>query len=204
MQLRKVCNHPYLFEGAEPGPPYTTGEHLIDNCGKMVLLDKLLKRMKTKGHRILIFSQMTRVLDILEDYLAYREFDYCRIDGQTQGDLREEQIEEFNAPDSTKFCFLLSTRAGGLGINLATADTVILYDSDWNPQMDLQAQDRAHRIGQTKPVRVFRFVTERTLEEKIVERAERKLHLDALVIQQGRLVDSNKGLLFVLTTLGVF
>ena len=101
-------------------------------------------------------------------------------------------MDAFNAPNSTKFCFLLSTRAGGLGINLATADVVILYDSDWNPQADLQAEDRAHRIGQKKMVRVFRLITEHTVEEKIIERAEKKLLLDAVVIQEGRLASNNK------------
>ncbi|CAH9071839.1 unnamed protein product [Cuscuta europaea] len=189
MQLRKCCNHPYLFQGAEPGPPYTTGEHLIENAGKMVLLDKLLPKLKERGSRVLIFSQMTRLLDILEDYLMYRGHQYCRIDGNTGGEDRDASIEAFNKPGSEKFAFLLSTRAGGLGINLATADIVILYDSDWNPQVDLQAQDRAHRIGQKKEVQVFRFCTEYTIEEKVIERAYKKLALDALVIQQGRLAE---------------
>nr|GMD65196.1 ISWI chromatin-remodeling complex ATPase CHR11 [Ipomoea batatas] len=189
MQLRKCCNHPYLFQGAEPGPPYTTGEHLIENAGKMVLLDKLLPKLKERGSRVLIFSQMTRLLDILEDYLMYRGHLYCRIDGNTGGEDRDASIEAFNKPGSEKFAFLLSTRAGGLGINLATADIVILYDSDWNPQVDLQAQDRAHRIGQKKEVQVFRFCTEYTIEEKVIERAYKKLALDALVIQQGRLAE---------------
>ncbi|PAA63931.1 hypothetical protein BOX15_Mlig021231g1 [Macrostomum lignano] len=189
MQLRKCANHPYLFDGAEPGPPYTTDEHLIDNCGKMVLLDKFLPKLRDQGSRVLIFSQMTRMLDILEDYCYYRNLRYCRLDGQTPHSERHESIEAFNAPNSEKFLFLLSTRAGGLGINLATADVVILYDSDWNPQVDLQAMDRAHRIGQKKQVRVFRFVTEHTIEERIIWRAEMKLRLDNLVIQQGRLVD---------------
>merc|ERR1712127_746925 len=114
----------------------------------------------------------TRLLDILEDYCRMREYDYCRIDGSTNQETRDLGMEEFNAPDSQKFCFLLSTRAGGLGINLQTADTVILYDSDWNPQMDLQAMDRAHRIGQTKQVRVFRLVTENSVDEKVIERAD--------------------------------
>lgn len=192
MQLRKCCNHPYLFDGAEPGPPYTTGDHLVTNSGKMIVLDKLLPKLKAQGSRVLIFSQMTRVLDILEDYMMYKDYKYARIDGQTNGEDREESIDLFNKPNSPLFAFLLSTRAGGLGINLATADTVILYDSDWNPQVDLQAQDRAHRIGQTKQVKVFRFVAEDTMEEKIIERAEMKLQLDALVIQQGRMVDTNK------------
>ncbi|KAL6597924.1 hypothetical protein ACP70R_046729 [Stipagrostis hirtigluma subsp. patula] len=189
MQLRKCCNHPYLFQGAEPGPPYTTGEHLIENAGKMVLLDKLLPKLKERDSRVLIFSQMTRLLDILEDYLMYRGYQYCRIDGNTGGEDRDASIEAFNKPGSEKFVFLLSTRAGGLGINLATADVVVLYDSDWNPQADLQAQDRAHRIGQKKEVQVFRFCTEYTIEEKVIERAYKKLALDALVIQQGRLAE---------------
>ncbi|CAA3020988.1 ISWI chromatin-remodeling complex ATPase CHR11-like isoform X5 [Olea europaea var. sylvestris] len=189
MQLRKCCNHPYLFQGAEPGPPYTTGDHLIENAGKMVLLDKLLPKLKERDSRVLIFSQMTRLLDILEDYLMFRGYQYCRIDGNTGGDDRDAYIEAFNMPGSEKFVFLLSTRAGGLGINLATADVVILYDSDWNPQVDLQAQDRAHRIGQKKEVQVFRFCTEYTIEEKVIERAYKKLALDALVIQQGRLAE---------------
>jgi len=137
---------------------------------------------------------MTRILDILEDYLRLVGYKYCRIDGNTDGEKRDSQMEEFNSPGSAQFCFLLSTRAGGLGINLATADIVILYDSDWNPQVDLQAMDRAHRLGQTKPVQVFRFVSEGTVEEKIIERADRKLFLDAAVIQQGRLVEQNSKL----------
>ncbi|XP_023561516.1 SWI/SNF-related matrix-associated actin-dependent regulator of chromatin subfamily A member 5 [Octodon degus] len=191
MQLRKCCNHPYLFDGAEPGPPYTTDMHLVTNSGKMVVLDKLLPKLKEQGSRVLIFSQMTRVLDILEDYCMWRNYEYCRLDGQTPHDERQDSINAYNEPNSTKFVFMLSTRAGGLGINLATADVVILYDSDWNPQVDLQAMDRAHRIGQTKTVRVFRFITDNTVEERIVERAEMKLRLDSIVIQQGRLVDQN-------------
>ncbi|CAO1385409.1 unnamed protein product [Diamesa serratosioi] len=190
MQLRKCTNHPYLFDGAEPGPPYTTDYHLVENCGKLTVLDKLLPRLEAQGSRVLIFSQMTRMLDILEDYCCWRNFKYCRLDGQTAHDDRSNMIAEFNSEGSQKFVFMLSTRAGGLGINLATADIVIIYDSDWNPQMDLQAMDRAHRIGQKKQVRVFRFVTENTVDEKIVERAEVKLRLDKLVIQQGRLMDN--------------
>jgi len=190
MQLRKCCNHPYLFDGAEPGPPYTTDSHLVENCGKLVILDKLLPKLKEQGSRVLIFSQMTRMLDILEDYAYWKQFSYCRLDGQTAHEEREKSIDAFNEPGSDKFIFMLSTRAGGLGINLATADVVIIYDSDWNPQADLQAMDRAHRIGQTKTVRVFRLITENTVEERIVERAEVKLRLDHVVIQQGRLVDA--------------
>ncbi|KAK4986605.1 chromatin remodeling complex Adenosinetriphosphatase [Elasticomyces elasticus] len=186
MQLRKCCNHPYLFDGAEPGPPYTTDEHLVDSSAKMVMLDKLLKRMKAQGSRVLIFSQMSRVLDILEDYSVMRGYQYCRIDGSTAHEDRIAAIDDYNRPGSEKFVFLLTTRAGGLGINLTSADIVVLFDSDWNPQADLQAMDRAHRIGQTKQVVVFRFITENAIEEKVIERAAQKLRLDQLVIQQGR------------------
>ncbi|OBA24478.1 hypothetical protein METBIDRAFT_134373 [Metschnikowia bicuspidata var. bicuspidata NRRL YB-4993] len=186
MQLRKCCNHPYLFEGAEPGPPFTTDEHLVYNSKKMIILDKILKKFQREGSRVLIFSQMSRMLDILEDYCMFRSFEYCRIDGQTDHADRVQAIDDYNAPESSKFVFLLTTRAGGLGINLTSADIVVLFDSDWNPQADLQAMDRAHRIGQTKQVKVFRFITENAIEEKVLERATQKLRLDQLVIQQGR------------------
>lgn len=153
VQLRKCANHPYMLDGVEPGPPYTTDTHMIRNSGKMIVLDKLLSKLKAKGSRVLIFSQMTRMLDILEDYCGWKGYEYCRLDGQTKREDRDHCIAEYNAPNSTKFIFMLSARAGGLGINLATADAVIMYDSDWNPQMDLQAMDRAHRIGQKKQVR---------------------------------------------------
>lgn len=192
MQLRKCCNHPYLFDGAEPGPPYTTDEHLVDNAQKMVILDGLLKRMKAQGSRVLIFSQMSRMLDILEDYSVMRGYKYCRIDGSTAHEDRIASIDEYNKEGSEKFLFLLTTRAGGLGINLTSADIVVLFDSDWNPQADLQAMDRAHRIGQTKQVKVFRFVTDEAIEEKVLERAAQKLRLDQLVIQQGRTQQQQK------------
>ncbi|GMM37369.1 DNA translocase [Saccharomycopsis crataegensis] len=191
MQLRKCCNHPYLFEGAEPGPPYTTDEHLVYNSGKLQILDKLLKKFKAEGSRVLIFSQMSRLLDILEDYCYFRGYEYCRIDGSTAHEDRIDAIDEYNKPDSSKFVFLLTTRAGGLGINLTTANIVVLFDSDWNPQADLQAMDRAHRIGQKKQVEVYRFVTENAIEEKVLERATQKLRLDQLVIQQGRMHNSS-------------
>jgi SWI/SNF-related matrix-associated actin-dependent regulator of chromatin subfamily A member 5 len=192
MQLRKCCNHPYLFPGIEDRALNPYGDHLFHNCGKMALLDKLLKKLKERGNRVLIFSQMTRMLDILEDYFALREYSYCRIDGNTTYDDREDRIAAYNAPGSEIYIFLLSTRAGGLGINLQTADTVIIYDSDWNPQADLQAQDRCHRIGQKKQVHVYRLVTDDTVEVKVVERAQQKLKLDAMVVQQGRLAEKEK------------
>ncbi|KAJ2609506.1 chromatin remodeling complex Adenosinetriphosphatase [Coemansia sp. RSA 1365] len=193
MQLRKCCNHPYLFDGAEPGPPFTTDEHLVENASKLAVLDKLLARLREQGSRVLIFSQMSRMLDILEDYCIMRGYKYCRLDGSTDHEERVESIQDFNRPDSDKFIFLLTTRAGGLGITLTAADTVCIYDSDWNPQADLQAMDRAHRIGQTKQVYVYRFIAEDTVEEKVLERAMQKLRLDQLVIQQGRLAQSSKG-----------
>lgn len=192
MQLRKCCGHPYLFEGVEDRTLDPLGEHLVENCGKLTMVDKLLKKLKERGSRVLIFTQMTRILDILEDFMVMRGYKYCRIDGNTDYEAREAAIDQFNQEGSEKFCFILSTRAGGLGINLQTADTCILYDSDWNPQADLQAQDRCHRLGQKKPVSVYRLVSENTVEEKIVERAQQKLKLDAMVVQQGRLKDKDK------------
>ncbi|KAG7386000.1 hypothetical protein PHYPSEUDO_000855 [Phytophthora pseudosyringae] len=194
MQLRKCCGHPYLFEGQEDRSLDPLGDHVVENCGKMVLMDRLLKKLKQRGSRVLIFTQMTRVLDIMEDFCRMRQYEYCRIDGQTSYEDRESSIDEYNRPNSSKFLFLLSTRAGGLGINLYTADVVILYDSDWNPQADLQAQDRAHRIGQKKEVNVYRLVTTDSVEEKIIERAQQKLKLDAMVVQQGRLQEKQSKL----------
>ena len=149
----------------------------------MLLLDKLLRRLKETGHRVLIFSQMVRMLDILAEYLQYRRFQFQRLDGSIKGEVRRQALDHFNKEDSEDFCFLLSTRAGGLGINLATADTVIIYDSDWNPQNDLQAQARAHRIGQKNQVNIYRLVSKNSIEEDIVERAKKKMVLDHLVIQ---------------------
>jgi len=189
MQLRKACNHPYLFEGVEDQNLPELGEHLINNSSKMRILDKLLAKLYEKS-QVLIFSQMTKTLDIIEDYCVYRGYSYCRIDGNTSLEDRELFIQEFTMKGSKHFIFLLSTRAGGLGLNLMSADTVILYDSDWNPQVDLQAMDRVHRIGQTKPVLIYRLICENTIEERIVERQAMRLKLDSLVIQQGRV--SNK------------
>ena len=189
MQLRKVCNHPFLFPPADENPN-KTDDRIIKASGKMMILDKLLVKLRSdpkEKHKVLIFSQMTRMLDIMEDYLTMRGYKYFRIDGSTSGLDRDTQMAQFNNPASDYFIFLLSTRSGGLGINLQTANHVVLYDSDWNPQMDLQAQDRAHRIGQKRPVRVYRFITDKTFEERIYRRALKKLYLDAMVVEQGRL-----------------
>ena len=186
MELKKACNHPYLFPNAETMglPREEQIKGLIMNSGKMVLLDQLLARLRQDGHRVLIFSQMVRMLDILADYLNYRNYTFQRLDGTTGSEARKRAMEHFNAPDSSDFAFLLSTRAGGLGLNLETADTVVLFDLDWNPQNDLQAIARAHRIGQKKPVNVYRFVSKDSIEEEIIERAKRKMVLEYCIIKQ--------------------
>ncbi|CAG9327900.1 unnamed protein product [Blepharisma stoltei] len=191
MQLKKVCNHPFLFPGIEDQNTTNYFEGLVAHSGKMKLLDRLLLKLKENGSQVLIFSQMTMMLDIIEDYCSYKGYFYCRLDGSTDIYEREQMIEKFNMPGSEYFIFLLSTRAGGLGINLVSADTVILYDSDWNPQTDLQAMDRAHRIGQKKQVNVYRLVIKDSLEERIIERQCLRLKLDSLIIQTGRLAPKN-------------
>ena len=154
----------------EPEGAEEFGEHIIKASGKMIFLDKLLQKVKEEQSQVLIFSGFTSMLDILEDYCIFREYKYCRLDGNTELDDREKCIDDFTSPNSDKFIFLISTRAGGLGLNLMTANIVVLYVSDWNPQIDLQAMDRAHRIGQTKIVQVFRLVTQNTMEEKMIEK----------------------------------
>jgi superfamily II DNA or RNA helicase len=182
VQLRKICNHTYLMPDIAPDP-YCLDERLVCGSGKLQMLDRMLPLLKTNGHRVLIFSQFTSMLDILEDYCELREYQFVRLDGETNRVKRRLDVRRFNAPGSPLFIFLISTRAGGLGLNLASADTVILYDSDWNPQVDLQAMERAHRIGQTKPVRVFRLVCQGSVEERMVNRAEKKLFLNAMVAE---------------------
>lgn len=154
----------------------------------MQLLDRLLPALLRKGHKVLIFSQFKTQLDLIETYAtALRRWSVCRIDGSMAQSDRQSEIDAFNAPTkSAPKIFLLSTRAGGQGINLAAADTVLLFDSDWNPQQDLQAQDRAHRIGQTRPVIVYRFATKGTVEAVLLDRADGKRRLEKLVIQKGR------------------
>ncbi|KAH9255375.1 hypothetical protein BASA81_006494 [Batrachochytrium salamandrivorans] len=181
MQLRKCCNHPYLFPGAEPDFDGSTSEDLVSASGKLQTLDILLRILKEKGHRVVIFSQFTSMLDILSDFLHLRNYKHARLDGGTNRVQRAVDVLQYNQADSTQFAYLMSTRAGGLGINLATADTVILFDSDYNPQVDLQAMDRVHRIGQEKPVHIYRLVTKGTIEERIVHRAKKKLFLDSMV-----------------------
>ncbi|ODQ64345.1 hypothetical protein NADFUDRAFT_11323, partial [Nadsonia fulvescens var. elongata DSM 6958] len=215
VELKKASNHPYLFPnaenqflaltnslnnteaGAEVSSSATPSRQtlvrgMIMNSGKMVLLDKLLTRLKRDGHRVLIFSQMVRMLDILGDYLSIKGYAFQRLDGTIAAAKRRIAIDHYNAPQSPDFVFLLSTRAGGLGINLMTADTVIIFDSDWNPQADLQAMARAHRIGQKNHVMVYRFVSKDTVEEEVLERARRKMVLEYAIISLG-ITDKGSG-----------
>uniref|UniRef100_A0A8C6XQR3 Chromodomain helicase DNA binding protein 2 n=1 Tax=Naja naja TaxID=35670 RepID=A0A8C6XQR3_NAJNA len=187
MELKKCCNHCYLIKPPEENEKENSQERLqslIRSSGKLILLDKLLSRLRARGNRVLIFSQMVRMLDILAEYLTIKHYPFQRLDGSIKGEIRKQALDHFNAEGSEDFCFLLSTRAGGLGINLASADTVVIFDSDWNPQNDLQAQARAHRIGQKKQVNIYRLVTKGTVEEEIIERAKKKMVLDHLVIQR--------------------
>ncbi|EAW50033.1 helicase, lymphoid specific [Homo sapiens] len=195
MLLRKCCNHPYLIE--YPIDPVTQefkiDEELVTNSGKFLILDRMLPELKKRGHKVLLFSQMTSMLDILMDYCHLRDFNFSRLDGSMSYSEREKNMHSFNT-DPEVFIFLVSTRAGGLGINLTAADTVIIYDSDWNPQSDLQAQDRCHRIGQTKPVVVYRLVTANTIDQKIVERAAAKRKLEKLIIHKNHFKGGQSGL----------
>lgn len=191
MELKKASNHPYMFPNAEEKILKGSDRRedqlkgLIASSGKMMLLDQLLTKLKKDNHRVLIFSQMVKMLDILGDYLQLRGYQFQRLDGTIAAGPRRMAINHFNAEGSDDFCFLLSTRAGGLGINLMTADTVIIFDSDWNPQADLQAMARAHRIGQKKPVSIYRLVSKETVEEEVLERARNKLMLEFITIQRG-------------------
>jgi ATP-dependent helicase STH1/SNF2 len=188
MQLRKLCNHPYVFEPVEDqmNPTKATNDSIWRTAGKFELLDRVLPKFKATGHRVLMFFQMTQIMNIMEDFLRLRGISYLRLDGGTKAEDRSELLKLFNEPNSPYFMFLLSTRAGGLGLNLQTADTVIIYDSDWNPHQDLQAQDRAHRIGQKNEVRILRLISSNSVEEKILEAAQFKLDMDGKVIQAGK------------------
>ncbi|KAK7367413.1 hypothetical protein VNO80_09425 [Phaseolus coccineus] len=187
IQLRKVCNHPDLLESAyDDTSCYPPLNEIVEQCGKFHLLDRLVQRLFARNHKVLVFSQWTKVLDIMDYYFSEKGFEVCRIDGSVRLDERKRQIEDFNDANSSCRVFLLSTRAGGLGINLTAADTCILYDSDWNPQMDLQAMDRCHRIGQTKPVHVYRLSTAQSIEDRMLKRAFSKLKLEHVVIGKGQ------------------
>lgn len=207
MQLRNICSSPYVYY--EPFPISEQGKHdaefmevLLKNTSKIRVLDQLLKELLPRMHKVLIFSQFTKMLDILQDWLTSNSIQACRLDGETPQDIREEQIRVFGDPKEKKQVFLLSTRSGGLGINLTASDTVILFDNDWNPQMDLQAIDRVHRIGQTKPVKIFRFITTDSVEELLISKSYSKRFLERIIILMGefkfnkfkKLMDSDEGL----------
>lgn len=183
VQLRKCVIHPYLFDGVEP-EPFVMGEHLVEASGKFCLLDNMLSYLHRGGHRVLLFSQMTRTLDVIQDYLEYRGYSYERLDGSVRGEERNLAVKNFSTNDI--FVFLLSTRAGGVGMNLTAADTVIFMDTDFNPQNDLQAAARCHRIGQNRPVKIIRLIARDTVEEIMYSRAVSKLHLTNTVIEEGR------------------
>ncbi|KAM9360220.1 putative global transcription activator SNF2L2 [Symphorus nematophorus] len=193
MQLKKICNHPYMFQHIEEsfaehlGYPngIISGHDLYRASGKFELLDRILPKLQATNHRVLLFCQMTSLMTIMEDYFSYRNFQYLRLDGTTKSEDRATLLKKFNEEGSQYFIFLLSTRAGGLGLNLQAADTVVIFDSDWNPHQDLQAQDRAHRIGQQNEVRVLRLCTVNSVEEKILAAAKYKLNVDQKVIQAG-------------------
>ncbi|KAJ8253989.1 hypothetical protein COCON_G00206010 [Conger conger] len=193
MQLRKICNHPYMFQQIEESfsehlgftGGIVQGGDLYRASGKFELLDRILPKLRATNHKVLLFCQMTSLMTIMEDYFAFRNFKYLRLDGTTKAEDRGMLLKTFNDPASQYFVFLLSTRAGGLGLNLQSADTVVIFDSDWNPHQDLQAQDRAHRIGQTNEVRVLRLCTVNSVEEKILAAAKYKLNVDQKVIQAG-------------------
>merc|ERR1719318_746498 len=187
MDMRKAVNHPYLIEYpvTEDGAFYDSGPDMVDICGKLAVLDQMLEQLAMGGHKTLIFSQMTKMLDILGDYCNMKKWKFSRLDGSMNFLDRQANIDKFNT-DPEHTIFLLSTRAGGLGINLTAADTCIIYDSDWNPQQDLQAQDRCHRIGQTKPVMIYRLVTANTIDQKIVERAAAKRRLEKMIIHRSK------------------
>ena len=204
MELRKCCNHPFLLEGVETREMENCHKELyeshafdgksadevqadlnehgyIQTSGKMVLLDKLLPKLRKEGHKVLIFSQMVKMLDLLSEYMDFRGFKHETLTGRIRGNERQKAIDRFNTEEDS-FAFLLSTRAGGVGINLTAADTCIIFDSDWNPQNDVQAQARCHRIGQTKDVRIYRLITSRTFEQEMFDRASKKLGLEQAVL----------------------
>ncbi|KAK4515941.1 40S ribosomal protein S21 [Mucor velutinosus] len=184
--LRKTLNHPYLLDGVEleQPTPADVQKSMIEACGKLKLFHQMLPKLLERGHRVLLFSTMTRNLDIVEDYLDYEQVKYVRIDGSTKENNRVKAIDAFNAPYSKINVFLLSTRAGGVGINLATADTVIIWDSDFNPYADLQAISRAHRIGQANMVIIYRFMTRLSVEEKILQIGKKKMALEHVVVER--------------------
>ncbi|RDB18237.1 putative global transcription activator SNF2L1 [Hypsizygus marmoreus] len=195
MQLRKVCDHPYLLPNAEP-EPYDIAEHIVSASSKLIAIDKILADILPKGERVLIFSQWTGMLDILEDLMVLRSIPFARLDGSTSRPRRALDIKLFQQEVSPYQVFLISTKAGGLGINLTKATAVIMCDSDWNPQNDLQAIARAHRLGQTKVVKVYRLICQGSVEDQMLDRIRRKLFLSVKIMGSDNPSSSDK------TTLG--
>ncbi|KAH3676332.1 hypothetical protein WICPIJ_009142 [Wickerhamomyces pijperi] len=185
MQLRLICNSPYLFYFPWDDEDSMSFEELLASSGKLQVVNQLVPRLLKENHKVLIFSQFTKTLDLVEDWCELSGYESSRLDGSTNQEDREEEISRFNTDPNVKI-FLLSTRAGGLGLNLTQADSVILFDNDWNPQVDLQAMDRVHRIGQTKPVVIYRLVLANTVEQLILAKADSKRKLEKLVIQLGK------------------
>ena len=183
MQLRKICNHPYLFWQEGNGLTFPS-ENLYRSSGKFELLDRMLPKLHATKHKVLIFTQMTKILDLMEDYLRWRRWNFVRLDGATKADERGAVVDSFTNTEADNWIFLLTTRAGGVGLNLQVADTVIIFDSDWNPQMDMQAMDRAHRIGQQSEVRVYRMITNTPIEEEIFTRAKAKKTVNQIVVRE--------------------
>ena len=187
MQLRKCLAHPFVYSKdieERSSNHVVSHRNLVEASSKLQLLEIMLPKLQERGHRVLIFSQFLDMLDMVEDFLAGLGLFYQRLDGNIGSLQKQKRIDEFNAPDSPLFVFLLSTRAGGVGINLATADTVIILDPDFNPHQDIQALSRAHRIGQKKKVLVFQLTTRNTAEEKIMQIGKRKMALDHVLIEQ--------------------
>lgn len=193
MQLRLCCNSPYLFwdpwaatTSANNNNNLKIDKRIEESSGKLQILHQLMQKLKANGHKVLIFTQFTKMLDVLEDWAHYRKYKYCRLDGSTSQADRQDMIREFSDNVTDVDLFMLTTRSGGQGVNLVGADTVILFDSDWNPQQDLQAMDRVHRIGQDKPIIVIRLCVGDTVEQDLLERASQKLELNHLVIESGQ------------------
>ncbi|KAF3156102.1 putative DNA helicase ino80 [Orbilia oligospora] len=193
---RKLLPEPDSAIGGFTSIQVPSMRRFVAESGKLARLDSLLKQLKAGGHRVLLYFQMTRMIDLMEEYLSYRQYKYLRLDGSSKLEDRRDMVADWQTKPEL-FIFLLSTRAGGLGINLTAADTVIFYDSDWNPTIDSQAMDRAHRLGQTKQVHVYRLITRGTVEERILLRAKQKAEVQKVVVGGGegeyKNVDFNKG-----------
>lgn len=189
MQLRKVVNHPYMFQEADP---METDASIVTASAKMMVLDRLLGKLKAQGRRVLVYSQFTTMLDVIQDYCNLVGHGFMRLDGNTCLARRKYEIKMFNSKRGDQFVYLLSTRAGALGITLTGADTVIMYDSDWNPTWDKQAHDRVHRIGQDKEVTIYQLLCKDTVEQRIFQRAAQKLSLNELVLRDDTETKSDK------------